>query len=524
MRSLNKYADFINESQLQLLLEANIVFDKKFVDLLNLIKGSELKDKLLSLQGKEVDVNTNHITFDLDKEDKVFFIPEDRIKRAPAKVKNPGEVYSGMFEKAKEEGTYPLGEEGYPRTGEEVKIKNLKQEEIDKIYGRKMKTIPFCLITWEVNNKEYQNFIAHRGIEYDINKLTKSDMNVGRFIRAILRKADIEFTDRQIEDFVNKYKATIQKEKDVFSRFEIVKEEQIRYWYLADNYYKIAGTLGGSCMRYDKCQPYLDIYVKNPEVCQLIILKAKDDESKIIGRALLWTDAQGRKIMDRVYIINSADETLFKEFAIEKGFNYKKYQTYSDMTLMFNGNELSYDESRAEIKLKWNGMRYYPYMDSFKYYDTAGYLYNDQSNGYDYELTDTSGGNGSCSECGGSGEIECGECSGSGIESCYKCHGNGNVECDDCGGQGQVDCDYCDGEGVEDCSTCDGTGEVDGETCTTCDGEGTRDCNRCDGSGREECSNCDGNGEYECSRCDGSGEQECDECGGRGRRDCYECQ
>ncbi len=37
MRSLNKYADFINESQLQLLLEANIVFDKKFVDLLNLI-------------------------------------------------------------------------------------------------------------------------------------------------------------------------------------------------------------------------------------------------------------------------------------------------------------------------------------------------------------------------------------------------------------------------------------------------------------------------------------------------------
>lgn len=276
-------------------------------------------------------------------------------------------------------------------------------------------------------------------------------------------------------------------------------------------------------MRYEKCQPYLDIYVKNPEVCQLIILKAKEDESKIIGRALLWTDAQGRKIMDRVYVINSADETLFKEFAIEKGFNYKKHQTYNDMTLMFNGNELSYDESKAEIKLKWNAMRYYPYMDSFKYYDTAGYLYNDQSKGYDYELTDTSGGNGSCSECGGSGEIECGECSGSGVESCYRCHGDGNVDCDDCGGGGQVDCDYCDGEGFEECLTCDGTGEFDGETCTTCDGEGTRDCNRCDGSGREECSRCDGNGEYECSRCDGSGEQECDECGGRGRRDCYEC-
>lgn len=523
MRSLNKYNDFINESQIQLLLEANIVFDKKFVDLLNLIQGNELKDKLLSLQGKEIDVNTNHITFNLDKEDKVFFIPDDRVKRAPAKVKNPSDVYSGMFEKAKEEGTYPLGEEGTPRTGELVKVKNLTQEEINKIYGRKMRNIPFCLITWEVNNKEYQNFISHRGIEYDINKLTKSDMNVGRFIRAILRKADIEFTDKQIEDFVNKYKATIQKEKDVFSRFEIVKGEDIRYWYLEDNYYKSLGTLGSSCMRYKKCQPYLDIYVKNPNKCQLIILKSKEDDNKIIGRAILWTDAKDRKIMDRVYIINSADETLFKEFAIEKGFYYKKYQSYNDQTLMFGQDELKKDEWSSTIVLDWNNMKYYPYMDSFKYYDTSGYLYNDYDKSYDYELVDTSGGNGSCEECGGSGEISCRNCDGEGTASCYRCQGHGTRECDDCGGSGQVDCTYCDGDCIEDCSTCDGTGEVDGETCTTCDGEGRKDCSHCEASGKEDCMNCNGSGEHECGNCDGSGQTECDECGGEGTISCPEC-
>ena len=153
---------------------------------------------------------------------------------------------------------------------------------------------------------------------------------------------------------------------------------------------------------------------------------------------MLWTDVQGRKIMDRVYVINSADENLFKEFAIEKGFLYKKYQTYNDNTLMSGQDELSKNESSSKIALDWNNMRYYPYMDSFKYYDTSGYLYNDYDKQYDYELTDTSGGNGSCDECGGSGEIECGECSGSGVESCYRCHSNGNVECDDCSGGGQV--------------------------------------------------------------------------------------
>jgi hypothetical protein len=519
---LNKYIDFINESQIQLLFEANIVFDKKFIDLINLIQGNDLKDKLLSLQGKEIDINTNHITFDLDKEDKIFFIPEDRIKRAPAKVKNPGDIYSGMFEKAKEEGTYQLGKEGYPIVNQEVKVKNLNQEEIDKIYGRKMSLIPFCHISWIENENKLENFIAHKGIEYDINKLTKSDMNIGRFVRAILRKADIEFTDKQIEDFVNKYKATIQKEKNVFSRFDIVKGEDIRYWYLEDNYYKIAGTLGSSCMRYKNCQPYLDIYVKNIEICKLIILKAKEDETKIIGRALLWTDTQDRKIMDRIYVINSADETLFKEFAIEKGFHYKKYQSYSDQTLMFNQNELDKNESSSTIELNWNNMRYYPYMDSFKYYNKSGYLYNDSDKSYDYELTDTNGGNGTCDECGGSGEVQCSECNGGSIE-CYRCDGAGEIECSRCDGEGLTECESCVGDGEIECTKCEGDGEIDGIACDLCDESGRINCGDCSGSGKEECSRCDGDGSTECSRCDGDGSSECDECGGSGTINCYEC-
>ena len=49
----------------------------------------------------------------------------------------------------------------------------------------------------------------------------------------------------------------------------------------------------------------------------------------------------------------------------------------------------------------------YPYMDSFKYYSVRkGILYNSSNFDYDYELTDTEGGNGSCSECGGAGRVD----------------------------------------------------------------------------------------------------------------------
>ena len=70
----------------------------------------------------------------------------------------------------------------------------------------------------------------------------------------------------------------------------------------------------------------------------------------------------------------------------------------------------------------------YPYMDSFKYYDPSkGILYNSSNFDYEYELTDTEGGNGSCSECGGSGRVECGDCDGDGTRECDECDGNGSV-------------------------------------------------------------------------------------------------
>ena len=49
---INRYIDFINESKLELLLEANIKYTKDFISVLNDI-NTELSGRLLNLNGKD---------------------------------------------------------------------------------------------------------------------------------------------------------------------------------------------------------------------------------------------------------------------------------------------------------------------------------------------------------------------------------------------------------------------------------------------------------------------------------------
>ncbi len=134
-------------------------------------------------------------------------------------------------------------------------------------------------------------------------------------------------------------------------------------------------------MRYNGCQPYLDIYVKNPEVCQLLILKSDDDKDKIKGRALIWKLTNGDYYMDRIYTINDSDRLLFQDYA------------------RINKIENSYDgnsSSDLEVKLGDHTYEKYPYMDTLVVYNpTTKILSSDEElwpgQGY-ISIQDTQGG------------------------------------------------------------------------------------------------------------------------------------
>lgn len=202
-----------------------------------------------------------------------------------------------------------------------------------------------------------------------VNKILKNKKNtelIERKLRNFIRKTGHEelHMDRYVELFVNKFKALVKELSDpnLYNRIEIVSGEDIRKWYLEDNYLENKGTLGNSCMRHSSCQSYLDIYVDNPEICKLLIMKSEEDNNFIITRALLWKISDGNTYLDRIYSINEPDSIILMNYAEENNWLYYDNDYMGSIPMDIKVSK-TYEE--------------YPYMDTFKFLDIkGGIVYN----------------------------------------------------------------------------------------------------------------------------------------------------
>jgi hypothetical protein len=485
IKNIQKYNDFINES---LLLEAKMVYNDDFNEILNAI-DTPISQKIKRLDSKEVDVNTNYISVDTDKDDYILFKPDDKVRKLNPVTKSAYNSFHSLSIYASQHG-YTVNNIAIPDSGQEVEeLKVLDNEDLEKlIHSPYIPHNPFGRIShirFTKNGDTHEVLYPTYDLVRNPKSITSNPYKIGRFVTNILTKAGIEFSQTEVEDFVSKFKAQVLKKRNILDNFHIVTGEDIRKYYSEDSYFDAySGTLGSSCMRYNRCQPYFDIYVKN---ASLIIFKADADEDEIIGRALLWDAVQnstGEKIkfMDRIYINNHSHTELFKEFAIKNGFFYKLLQDYSEVPFMFNDQVLSSENSLITIHLE-KGVEYnkFPFIDTVCFYNVDDdTLTNDSSSSYDFELTTTNGRSAYCEYCE------------DGVVQCSECEGDGHNYCDGCDSDGYIDCDRCNGEGT-----------INGESCSSCDGDGTVTCDRCDGDGNISCSSCDGDGTYTCPECEG---------------------
>jgi hypothetical protein len=244
------------------------------------------------------------------------------------------------------------------------------------------------------NGETSQSDVNHLFTQYELDKKSRNEVKLGRFINAVLPG---KFTPKDIEEFTNQFKATLEKQGE---RFEEVSGEDINHWYNYENYVSMEGTLGNSCMARKK--GLFNLYVNNPEVCKMLIL-VEDD--KLIGRALVWKintikcygvdPDKDAWFMDRQYTIKDSYVEKFRNYAREKGWYYKTSNNHHSLTnVTINGEEKNCDMT---IQIKPGKYKGYPYMDTFKRYNPdEGILYNDDEEDSDYAghyiLTDTGGG------------------------------------------------------------------------------------------------------------------------------------
>ena len=227
---------------------------------------------------------------------------------------------------------------------------------------------------WTNHVRNSETELEHRGW-----KEQRTEIGIGRFVNRVFQKAKITPNPSDVEKFVNSYKTRIKMINNVDSLFELVSGEDIKKWYLESSYQSKMGQLSKSCMRYGSCQSYFDIYTKNPEVCQLLILKGSEKD-KIVGRALVWKLKNGKTYMDRQYCNDDSDMSLYKEFAKKNGWLY-----YGDSNLQ-----------TLQVKLKPISINQFPYMDTFLCYNHNDYLLSDNENLWPdtgwWKLRSTSGG------------------------------------------------------------------------------------------------------------------------------------
>lgn len=349
--------DFNN---LNLLLEAKMFYNSDFK---NIVASTWQKTKspiaqlILDYFGNDVDINFNYIGLSKNI-GFVNFLQDDKVVGEKT-YKLPVNFFSNGGSVLTSTSLYgsAYGLDGTSITNDILNDIDMNQNTIDvrndrfKVilefnYGRPASHKMFKIERLSDSNKYilYWGMNSGASLEPELGDIKYSEMRLGKFVRNFLNAIKYKYVDKDIENFVESFNATY---KELNADLEIVKGDDIKYWYLEDRYASAAGSLGGSCMRFKSCQNFFGIYVDNPEVCQMAILK--DEDGKLIGRALLWTDVDGKKYIDNPYTIRDYLAKVFYSWGERNGYN------------RMSGLDVKVDIKPLDYKK-------FPYVDNLSYY------------------------------------------------------------------------------------------------------------------------------------------------------------
>lgn len=167
------------------------------------------------------------------------------------------------------------------------------------------------------------------------------------------------FTEQDYDQFNNLFRIEGFRQGDA-GEVIYVKGHWIAELYNEQNYASLSGTLGNSCMRYQRCKSYLDIYVKNPSICKLAVIL--NQEGKVQARSLVWT-IDGTDYYDRIYATSDLVADRVKAHFLVQGIKtcYPGHTGFEYVRIKADESNPDFDK---RILLKHDQ---YPYMDSLKY-------------------------------------------------------------------------------------------------------------------------------------------------------------
>lgn len=201
----------------------------------------------------------------------------------------------------------------YQETLEKIKAGQLVKFKSSKEFLWTLKAIKFKIKGDYFNITDFDvvkddsnsvSFIPAKKTKEESSEKFRQVSKVGR----VLKKLNPDLSDKQIEDFVDAYKAECEAEVKI----EVVTGDKISYWYHEKRYKKGGGSLNNSCMRYDHTQSQVRFYDSFPDRIALAIY-VKD--GLLHARALIWKLDDGRVYMDRIFSVSGAATVQLQKYA-----------------------------------------------------------------------------------------------------------------------------------------------------------------------------------------------------------------
>jgi len=383
----------------QLLLESKLEFSKEFSQVLYLMGDNRFAKILLDTFGsgedKNFTLNYVHIT---DRDDYLEYIPQskaDRLLSAPIyKIVNVsnllsfnkvGDIYKNqpMFDELGFDPSLELNLDK-PTRGQICKIISRHQS----FRSGKEYALIEILDTTTLRPTGPKRVINVEGLEQYTPTIPRpwreqrSEFRVAKLAKSILDTLGVSYTEPEVADFAQKYKAAWESFRSGFMKFDVVEGDKISFWYRSVNYSRETGSLGNSCMK-AKPLDFFKIYTQNPDVCRMAILYddfgsvtgGKYTSNKIVGRAIVWNLDDGKIFMDRIYGTEDAVIDKFKNFASSQGWFYKRYQN-RDVDGYIIGPKGEWINQELKVIAKNVRHNRYPYMD------TLCYVYPSSEGGY----------------------------------------------------------------------------------------------------------------------------------------------
>lgn len=214
-----------------------------------------------------------------------------------------------------------------------------------------------CLSIGEKNGERMISFVPYPcNMDMDpSNPPKKRDLaRPGKVVRALL--IGEAFTQHDFEMFSNEFRGVSEDSID----FRVGKTwEDFKFAYNEYNYFKIKGTLGNSCMRYENCGDFVRSYV---DFGANILIGTVNGE--VVSRAILWHTNEGAILLDRIYAISDA----VKEATLKWAIDNEGIDCWKENDSCGEPEAITPEIYGTRFSVSFDGhCDLVPYMDTFKY-------------------------------------------------------------------------------------------------------------------------------------------------------------